>query len=104
MRRAKRDPDDKYRGSTARKQRYGSGLTMPLMVTQEGQPVACVLTHRGCGDVEALPYDADALPEGAISDADPADHADAIEDLRQAVAHMHRIPRRKKNAKRALPP
>ena len=53
IRRAKIDTDEKFRGYTASKRRYFSGLKIPLMVTKEGQPVECFLPHGGCGDVDA---------------------------------------------------
>ena len=42
------------------------------MVTQDGQPVECFLTPGGFGDVEALKYYADELPDGSIIYADKA--------------------------------
>jgi hypothetical protein len=104
MRRAKLYTEEKYRGYTARRKRYVYGLNMHLMVTQDGQPVACVLTHGGFGDVDAFKSYAYELPEGSIIDADKASNDYEIEDLLQAVDHMQLIPMRKKHSQRALPP
>ena len=104
IRRATMYSDEHFRGSQASKKRYVSGLKMHLMVTQDGQPVACFLTHGGFGDVDALKYDAYELPDGAILYADKASNDYEIEDLLKEVDHMHLMPMRKKNSKRALPP
>ena len=53
LRRSTRDTAEKFRGDQASKKRYFSGLTIPLLVTQEGQPVACLLTPGGFGAVDA---------------------------------------------------
>ena len=74
------------------------------MVTQDGQPVECFLTHGGFGDVDALKYYAYELPDGAIIYADKAYNDYEIEDLLKEVDHIQLIPIRKKNSKRALPP
>jgi len=42
------------------------------MVTHDGQPVECFLTHGGFGDVDALKYYAYELPDGSIIYADKA--------------------------------
>jgi len=42
------------------------------MVTRDGQPVACFLTHGGLGDVDALTYYAYELPHGSSIYADKA--------------------------------
>lgn len=39
---------------------------MHLMVTQERPPVECFLTPGGVGDVDALKYEAYALPDGSL--------------------------------------
>src|SRR3989475_13302103 len=80
------------------------GLKIHLMVTQDGQPVECVLTPGGFGDVDALKYYAYELPDGAIIYADKAYNDYEIEDLLRAVEHIHLLPMRKKNSKRALSP
>ena len=66
LRRAKIYTEEDFRGYQASKKRYVYGLNMHLMVTQDGQPVACFLTHGGFGDVDALPYSASELPDGAM--------------------------------------
>ena len=42
--RAKFSRDKRYRGCIASKKRYFYGLKMHLLVTKDGQPVACFLT------------------------------------------------------------
>lgn len=104
IRRAKIYTEEKFRGYTASKKRYFYGLKIHLMVTQDGQPVECFLTHGGFGDVDALKYYTYALPDGAIIYADRAYNDYEIEDLLKAVDHIQLIPMRKKNSKRGLPP
>ena len=58
--------DEHFRGYQDSKQRYFYGLKIHLMVTQDGQPVACFLTHGGFGDVAALKYYAYELPDGSM--------------------------------------
>ena len=72
MRRSKRDSHEDFRGDQASKKRYVYGRKMPLMVPQDGQPVACCLTPGGSGDGDALQYDAYELPPGTMIDADKA--------------------------------
>ena len=96
--------DETYRGYQASKKRYFYGLKIHLMVTSEGQPVECFLTHGGFGDVEALKNYAYELPEGSIIYADKAYNDYEIEDLLKEVDHIELIPMRKKNSKRTLPP
>jgi hypothetical protein len=74
------------------------------MVTQDGHPVECFLTHGGFGDVDALKYYTYALPDGSIIYADRAYNDYEIEDLLKAVEHIQLVPMRKKNSKRGLPP
>jgi len=104
IRRSKIYSDEHFRGYQASKNRYFYGLKIHLMVTQDGQPVACFLTPGGFGDVDALKYYAYELPDGAIIYADKAYNDYEIEDLLQEVDHIKLIPMRKKNSKRALPP
>jgi hypothetical protein len=104
IRRAKIYSDEKFRGYQASKKRYFYGLKIHLMVTQDGQPVECFLTHGGFGDVDALKYYAYELPEGSMIYADKAYNDYEIEDLLKEVEHIHLIPMRKKNSKRALSP
>jgi hypothetical protein len=104
IRRSKIYTNEKFRGYTASKKRYFYGLKVHLMVTQEGQPVECFLTHGGLGDVEALKYYAYELPDGSIIYADKAYNDYEIEDLLKEVDHIQLLPIRKKNSKRALPP
>ena len=104
IRRSKIYTDEKFRGYKASKKRYFYGLKIHLMVTQDGQPVECFLTHGGFGDVDALKYYVYELPDGSIIYADKAYNDYKIEDLLKEVDHIALIPIRKKNAKRALPP
>ena len=104
IRRSKIYTDEKFRGYTASKKRYFYGLKIHLMVTQDGQPVECFLTHGGFGDVDALKSYADELPDGSIIYADKAYNDYKIEDLLKEVDHIELIPIRKKNSTRALPP
>ena len=103
IRRAKIYTDEKFRGYTASKRRYFYGLKIHLMVTKEGQPVECFLTHGGFGDVDALKYYAFELPDGSIIYADKAYNDYEREDLLKEVDHIQLIPMRKKNSKRAFP-
>ena len=104
IRRSKIYSTEDFRGYQASKKRYFYGLKMPLMVTQDGQPVECFLTPGGFGDVDALKYYAYELPDGSIIYADKAYNDYEIEDLLKEVEHIHLIPMRKKNSKRALSP
>jgi hypothetical protein len=104
IRRSKIYSDENFRGYQASKKRYFYGLKIHLMVTQDGQPVECFLTHGGFGDVDALKSYAYELPDGAIIYADKAYNDYEIEDLLQEVDHIKLIPMRKKNSKRVLPP
>jgi hypothetical protein len=104
IRRAKIYSDEKFRGYQASKKRYFYGLKIHLMVTQDGQPVECFLTHGGFGDVDALKSYAYALPDGSMIYADKAYNDYEIEDLLKEVEHIHLLPMRKKNSKRALSP
>jgi hypothetical protein len=104
IRRSKIYSDEDFRGYQASKKRYFYGLKIHLMVTQDGQPVECFLTPGGFGDVDALKYYAYALPDGSIIYADKAYNDYEIEDLLKEVEHIHLIPMRKKNSKRALSP
>ena len=104
IRRSKIYTDEKFRGYQASKKHYFYGLKIHLMVTQEGQPVECFLTHGGFGDVDALKYYAYELPDGSIIYADKAYNDYEIEDLLKDVDHVALLPIRKKNSKRALPP
>lgn len=104
IRRSKIYSKEDFRGYQASKKRYFYGLKIHLMVTQDGQPVECFLTPGGFGDIDALKYYAYELPEGAIIYADKAYNDYEIEDLLQAVEHIHLLPMRKKNSKRALSP
>ena len=95
---------EEFRGYQASKKRYFYGLKIHLMVTQDGQPIECFLTPGGFGDVDALKYYAYELPDGSIIYADKAYNDYEIEDLLKAVDHIHLLPMRKKNSKRALSP
>jgi len=100
---AKLYTDEPFRGYIASKKRYVSGLKIHLMVTKEGQPVECFLTHGGFGDVDALKHYAFDVPEGSIIYADKAYNDYEIADLLKEVEHIHLLSMRKKNSQRALP-
>jgi hypothetical protein len=104
IRRSKIYSKKDFRGYQASKKRYFYGLKIHLMVTQDGQPVECFLTPGGFGDVDALKYYAYELPDGSIIYADKAYNDYEIEDLLKEVDHIHLLPMRKKNSKRALSP
>jgi Transposase DDE domain len=104
IRRSRIYSKEDFRGYQASKKRYFYGLKIHLMVTQDGQPVECLLTPGGCGDVDALKYYAYELPHGAIIYADKAYNDYEIEDLLKEIAHIELLPMRKKNSKRALSP
>ena len=95
--------DEKYRGYTASKRRYFYGLKIHLLVTHDGHPVECVLTHGGCGDIDALKCYAYDLPDNSIIYADRAYNDYDIEDHLQEIEHIFLLPMRKKNSKRQLP-
>jgi hypothetical protein len=95
--------DEQFRGYIASKKRYFYGLKIHLMVTKDGQPVEFFLTHGGFGDVDALKHYAFDVPEGSIIYADKAYNDYEIEDLLKEVDHIHLLPIRKKNSKRAFP-
>ena len=104
IRRCKLYSTEDFRGYQASKKRYFYGVKIHLMVTQEGQPVECFLTPGNFGDVDALKSYAYALPNESIIYADKAYNDYEIEDLLTEVEHIHLIPMRKKNSKRALSP
>jgi Transposase DDE domain len=104
IRRSRIYSKEDFRGYQASKKRYFYGLKIHLMVTQDGQPVECLLTPGGFGDVDALKYYAYELPNGAIIYADKASNDYEIEDLLKEIAHLELLPMRKKNSKRALSP
>src|SRR2546422_3263389 len=104
IRRAKIYSNEEFRGYQASKKRYFYGLKIHLMVTQDGQPVECFLTPGSFGDVDALKSYAYELPDDAIIYGDKAYNDYEIEDLMKEVQHMHLLPIRKKNSKRALSP
>jgi Transposase DDE domain len=104
IRRSKIYSQEEFRGYQASKKRYFYGLKIHLMVTQNGQPVECFLTPGGFGDVDALKYYAYELLDGAIIYADKAYNDYEIEDLLKDIDHIHLLPIRKKNSKRALSP
>jgi hypothetical protein len=104
IRRAKLYTNAQFRGYIPSKKRYFYGLKIHLMVTKDGQPVECFLTHGGFGDVDALKYYVYELPDGSIIYADRAYNDYEIEDLLNEVDHIQLVPMRKKNSKRGLPP
>jgi hypothetical protein len=104
IRRSKIYTKEDFRGYQASKKRYFYGLKIHVMITQDGHPVEYFLTPGGFGDVDALKAYTYALPEGAIIYADKAYTDYEIEDLLKEVEHIHLLPIRKKNSKRALSP
>jgi hypothetical protein len=72
IRRSKIYSHEAFRGYQASKKRYFYGLKIHLMVTQDGQPVECFLTHGGFSDIDALKYYTYELPDGSIIYADKA--------------------------------
>jgi hypothetical protein len=104
IRRSKIYSNEDFRGYQASKKRYFYGLKIHLMVTQDGQPVECFLTPGSFGDVDALKSYAYELPDGSIIYGDKAYNDYEIEDLLKEVEHLHLLPIRKKNSKRALSP
>jgi hypothetical protein len=102
IRRAKIYSHEAFRGYQASKKRYFYGLKIHLMVTQDGQPVECCLTPGHFGDVDALKSYAYELPDGSMIYADKAYNDYEIEDLLKEIEHIHLLPMRKKNSKRAL--
>src|SRR5437773_1181211 len=81
IRRAKISSKEDFRGYQASKKRYFYGLKIHLMVTQDGQPVACFLTPGSFGDVDALKHYTSELPDGSMLYADKAYNDYEIEDL-----------------------
>jgi hypothetical protein len=104
IKRFKLYPDAKFRGFIPSKKRYFYGLKVHLMVTKDGQPIECLLTYGGFGDVEALPYYTFAVPAGAIIYADKAYNDYEIAELLNETEHIQLLPMRKINSKRAVPP
>jgi Transposase DDE domain len=104
IRRAKIYSNEEFRGYQASKKRYFYGLKIHLMVTKDGQPVECFLTPGHFGDVDALKSYAYELPDGSMIYADKAYNDYEIEDLLKEIEHIHLLPMRKKNSKRALSP
>jgi hypothetical protein len=102
--RAKLYQHQEYRGYIAGKTRYCYGLKLHLMVTNDGQPVECVLTPGSCSDVRALKTFQCAVPNGSHIYADKAYNNYAIEDGLAEAADIHLSPIRKKNSTRAVPP
>jgi hypothetical protein len=101
--RSKLYSEEKYRGYTASKKRYFYGVKSHLLVTHDGHPVECFLTHGSFGDVDALKCYAYDLPENSIIYADRAYNDYEIEDLLKEIDHIFLVPMRKKNSKRQLP-
>jgi hypothetical protein len=92
-----------FRGSIPREKRDLYGRKVPLMVTKDGQPGECVVTHGAFSDVEGLKYLAFDLPEGSIVYGDKAYNDYTIEDLLYDAEHVTLFPLRKKNSQRAVP-
>ena len=81
MPRAKCYQPGEYRGYSASKKGYFSGRTLQLMVTNDGQPVECVLPPGSYREVRALKTVQVEVPEGSRIEADKADHDDALAEL-----------------------
>jgi hypothetical protein len=88
----------------ASKKRYLYGLTVPPLVTKDGQPVECFLTPGSDSDGRMLKTCRFDTPEGSRVYADKAYHDDAMEDVLLEASHIRLYPIRKKNATRPLPP
>jgi DDE family transposase len=101
--RAKLYQGNLFRGSIASKKRYFYGRKAHLMITKDGQPVECFVTHGSVSDIEGLKYFAFDLPEGSIVYGDKAYNDYKIEDLLHDAEHITLLPLRKKNSKRAVP-
>jgi hypothetical protein len=99
LRRAKIYSNENFRGYQASKKRYFYGLKIHLMVTKDGQPVECFLTHGGFGDVDALKYYAYELPDGSMIYADKAYNDYEIEDLLKGVVIFSCFPCERKTQK-----
>ena len=102
--RAKLYQQEQFRGYTPSKKRYFYGLKIHLMITQDGRPVEFFLTPGSFGDVDALKVFVFDLPPSSIVYADKAYNDYDIEDVLQEASHVHLLPMRKTNSKRALPP
>jgi hypothetical protein len=93
-----------YRGYIASKKRDFYGRKIPLLVTPQGHPVACLLTPGSSSEVRALRAFQVDVQEGSVIYADKAYHDDGMEDLMYESAQIALCPIRKEHAKRALPP
>lgn len=92
-----------YRGYKASKRRYFYGLSIHMMVTQEGYPVEFFLTCPSVTDTTGLElFDFD-VPKGSLIVGDKAYNYYVIEDVLEDAGIQLR-PIRKKNSKRSLPP
>src|SRR5262249_9264195 len=91
LRRATRAAAETLRGAPARPHRSVSGLTMPRLGPPDGQPVAWCLPPGGWGDVEALPDEAEALPEGARRDAEKADNEPRQNNMAIGIAALFSV-------------
>ena len=79
--RAKIDRHGAYRGYLASKQRYVYGLTIQLLVPNDGQPVDCYLMPGSSSDGRVLKTFQLDLPEGRQIDAAKAYNDYVLEDL-----------------------
>lgn len=102
--RAKLYQQEEYRGYIASKKRYFYGLKIHLLVTQDGQPIECVLAPGSYSDVRVFKVFQLDLPEGSYIYADKAYNDYKLEDLLIEAGHIQLCPIRKKNSKRAIPP
>jgi hypothetical protein len=102
--RAKLYQHREYRGCMASKKRYFYGLTGPLLVPKDGQPVECFLTPGSYSDGRMLKAFRFDVPEGSHIYADKASNDYAMEDVLLEASHIQLSPIRKKNSTRTLPP
>jgi hypothetical protein len=73
------------------------------MVTTDGQPVACFVTHGAFSEVEGWKSFACDLPEGSIVYGEKAYNDEKIADLLYEAEHVTLLPLRKQHSKRAVP-
>jgi hypothetical protein len=88
----------------ASKQRYFYGLKVHLLVTKDGQPVACFLTPGSYSDGRLRKTFRFDVPEGSQVDADKAYNDYAMEDVVLEASPMQLYPLRKKHSTRTRPP
>jgi hypothetical protein len=75
-----------------------------LLVTNDGQPVECLLTPGSSSDGRRLKAFRCDVPEGSHVYADTAYHDYAREDVLREASHIQLYPIRKQHSTRPLPP